>query len=104
MRVRLDVSPESKIEVITDDQERVLAVVFTPLFTGQAKTAVLAYGNAESDHGKSLDQFSLLVSGKTGTVAKKSRTKPVKAVVDMSDEERRNLQAAAEERDKGEEE
>ena len=70
---------------------RPLAIVFSPLFAARNGTAVLAYGVATSDSNKTLDRFSLLVSGQNGKVTKKSRTGSVKALCDLTDEERRAL-------------
>jgi hypothetical protein len=87
VRVKLEVSPDSEVEVETDADGNVISVEFTPLFAGRNAQAVLAYGVAKSDKGKVLDRFSLAVSGVNGRVLKKSRTGAVKAQVDEDEGE-----------------
>lgn len=90
MKVRLDLSPDADVEIeYAEDGKTPLAIVFNPLFASRNGTAILAYGVAESDTSRTLDRFSLLVSGQNGKVTKKSRTGFVKALCDLTDEERK---------------
>lgn len=82
MKVKFDVSPDTEISVDQDADGNVLSVIFSPMFASAGGTAVLAYGTATTDKGKTLDRFSLVASAATGKVTKKGRTKPARARVD----------------------
>ena len=89
MKVRLDFGPDTKVEIETDGDDNVVGLIMEPRFATKSAQAVLAYGAATSEQGTVLDRFSLVASGANGKVTKKSRTAPVKALVDMTDDERR---------------
>lgn len=99
MKVQLDFGPDTKVAVEKDEAGEIVSITLEPKFASRSAQAVLAYGAAVNDHGSVLDRFSLVASGANGKVTKKSRTAPVKALVDMTDEERR----ASEKDDDGEE-
>ena len=89
MKVRLDFGPDVDVRVETDGDDNVIGVDITPRFASKSAQAILAYGAASNNQGNVLDRFALVVSGANGKITKKSRTAPVKALVDMTDEERR---------------
>lgn len=86
MKVKLDVSPDTVIKCEQDAEGNVISVTFEPMFTRKAGQAVLAYGTALKDSGKTIEEFALVVSGTTGKVTKASRNEPVKAAIDDEDE------------------
>lgn len=90
MKVKLDFGPDVEVTVVEKDEKgNPLSISITPKFAKPSAHAVLAYGAATSDGGEKLDMFSLIVSGAVGKVLKRNRTKPAKALVDMTDAERK---------------
>jgi hypothetical protein len=85
MKIKLELSPDANLVVKTDPEGNVLDLTFTPLFTHSGTQVVLAYGHVLSDAGVLLDSFSLVVSGASGILKKKGRTKkPVKSTADKN--------------------
>ena len=82
MRVRLDIGPDTDVEIERDNDGNPIAVIFKPLFASRTAAAVLAYGVAKSDAEEVLDRFVLSVSGASGGVSKKNRAHCVTAAVD----------------------
>lgn len=99
MRVKLDLGPDTQAKVDTDESGNVVSITLEPRFASASAHTVLAYGASVTDSGAVLDRFSLGVSGASGKIVKKSRTTPVKALVDMSDEERQSQGKLAQARD-----
>lgn len=85
MKVKLEVSPDAKITCEKDKDGNVISVTFEPMFAKRQGQAVLAYGTAETDAGKRIEEFALYVSGSTGKTTKTSRNEPVTAAVDQPD-------------------
>ena len=88
MKIRLEIGPDTDVEVEEDKDGNIKAIVFKPLFASQKAPATIAYGVTESEQGTVLDRFSLSVSGATGNMKKNSRRETVKAFADLSDTER----------------
>jgi hypothetical protein len=82
MKVELNVSPEAEIETKQDKEGNIIGIVFNPLFTNSKAPAVLAYGQVTNAQEAVLDTFSLVVSGTTGAVNKRTRNKRVAATAD----------------------
>jgi len=102
MKVRVDISPDATMTVIEDGDGNPIAIEFEPLFVGRNSQVTLAYVQVNSDHKAILDRFSLVVSGKTGTITKKSRLITAKAFVDLEDSEKAQS-APKEDEEEGEE-
>lgn len=85
MKVKLEVSPDTKITCEEDKDGNVIGVTFEPMFTKRQGQAVLAYGTAETDKGKKIEDFALVVSGTTGKTTKASRNEPVTAAIDADE-------------------
>ena len=83
MKVKLQIGPDTSVEVEHDANGKPIAIIFTPLFVSSKAKAVVAYGSAETDSGKMVDLFSLSVSGATGKVSKTGRATSVSAAVDQ---------------------
>jgi len=82
MKVHLEISPDTKCNVLRDAGNNVIGLEFEPAFTTERGQAILVYGKAVSTGGKMLDRFALTVSGTTGKVAKKNRMTTVQPAVD----------------------
>lgn len=85
MKVRLELGRDCSVYSPDD----MTTIIFTPNFLSPKGQCVIGYGEAINDKDEVIDTFDLIVSASTGKVTKKSRTKPVKAFVDMTDEERK---------------
>jgi len=64
-------------------------MTFLPEFTTPKGQLVLGYCTVYNDDGTKLDSFELVASGATGKVTKRTRSKPAKAWVDMTEDERK---------------
>lgn len=86
---------------VAADGKSVLSIELTPQFAGRADLADLATIEVVNDHGKVLDSSLLKVSGASGKLGRKGR-EPVKAIADMTDEERSALKTKDKKRERRE--
>lgn len=83
MKIRLEVGPDADVDVQTDKTTgKVTSVTFNPAFVKKNGTATIAFGNAVTDGGATIEDFSLQVSGATGKLTKMGRTETVVAAID----------------------
>ena len=89
MKVQFDITPETDLEIVKDDKGRPVSILFKPLFSSAKGAVTLVHGQvlAEGSQPRSLDRFSLAVSGATGRLVKRDRTGGIVAAADMSPEE-----------------
>jgi len=93
MKIRLDITPGTKVETIIVDGE-VVAVEIEPFFTSARGTSVMFYGSAVSAAGNVLRKFLLAISGATAMVLARSRDQSVVPAVDWTPDDARKQKDA----------
>lgn len=95
MKARITPGKGTKVEVVTDGKGTVVAVELVPTFTRSTGQATLAEVVNTNDHGVALDSLDLVVSAKTGRMAKVSgKEGGVKAAADAITVDMMKTQAA----------
>ena len=88
MFVKLEIPPDCKVMVMGPDGRVELSgeITIWPRFSRPSSSPIVAYGESflENQPGdKSVDQFSLEVSGRTGKLTKRSQNKDVIPLVEQ---------------------
>lgn len=68
MKIHFDLPPGTTAEATTNSVGEITGFVVTPFFHGRRSSSTILLGKVINAQNLSLDEFTLTVSGKTGTV------------------------------------